>query len=204
MRPLARKLSYLCIQMNYTMEDLKNIKLTQTFMEFILHYLYFVFLKYLYFYKKIYTIGKREFILLDNGIKIDTSFIPYEYIVNCNDDNGYINLVLLKYLYFYKKIYTIGKREFILLDNGIKIDTSFIPYEYIVNCNDDNGYINLVLLAKIEEGQLVPFDAIFHFSFKSNCNSSIIKNIKSNLYYHIKYNHINLDILSYNSVKIYL
>lgn len=150
---LARKLSYLCIQMNYTMEDLKNIRLTQTFMEFILHYLYFVF---------------------------------------------------LKYLYYYKKIYTIDKKEFILFDNGIKIDTSFIPYEYIVNFHDANGYINLVLLAKIEEGQLVPFDAIFHLSFKSKCNSSIIKNIKSNLYYHIKYNNVNLDILSYNSVKISL
>jgi len=127
--------------MNYTLDDVKNIKLSQTHLEFIIHYIYFTIIRYFIKYKKIY----------DNVI---------------------------------------------LYDNGMQIDKSFIPYEYIVSINDTK----LVLLAKLEEdGTIVPCDSISSITLK---NKYLPKKIKSNLYYHLKYNDVNLDILTFKSIRV--
>jgi hypothetical protein len=131
--------------MNYTLDDIKSIKLTQTHLEFIIHYIYFTIIRYFIRYKKIY----------DNVI---------------------------------------------LYDNGIEIDKSFIPYEYIVSIRHMSDHTNLVILAKKEEdGTLVPYDSILTINLK---NKYLANKIKSNLYYHLKYNDVNLDILTFNSIKV--
>ena len=139
--PLVRKLSFLCIQMNYTIEDVKNIRLTRTLLQVLLHYLYFVFKRYLRKYKKVY-------------------------------------------------------KNLTLYDNGIEIKNSFIPYEYIVSFNDES----IILLA---DENLKPADSLIKIKLKEE-NCSLVKIIKNNMYYHLKYNKVNLEMLTYKSVKITL
>ena len=135
---LVRKLSFLSIQMNYTIEDVRNIRLTRTLLQVLLHYLYFIFKRYTK-YKKVY----KDITLYDNGIEIENSFIPYEYIVSFSDES-----IML------------------LVDKNMK-----------------------------------PADSILKLKFK-NVNNTLMKTIKNNMYYHLKYNKVNLDMLAYKSVKI--
>ena len=105
----------------------------------------------------------------------------------------------MHYLYFvfkryikYKKVY----KDLTLYDNGIEIENSFIPYEYIVSFNDES----LIVLA---DENLKPADSLLKLKFK-NVNDTLMKTIKNNMYYHLKYNKVNLDMLTYKSVKVSL
>ena len=138
---LVRKLSFLTIQMNYTIEDVRKIKLTRTIFQVFIHYLYFIFYKKYFFYKKVF-------------------------------------------------------KEMTLYDCGIEIKNSFIPYEYIVSFNDES----IILLA---DKNLKPADSLIKFKLKEE-NCSLVKIIKNNMYYHLKYNNVNLEMLTYKSVKITL
>lgn len=135
---LIRKLSFLSIQMNYTIEDVRNVRLTRTLFQVMIHYLYYIFKRYLK-YKKIY----KDIILYDNGIEIKNSFIPYEYIVSFN-------------------------------------------HESIVLLADEN---------------LKPADYLLKLNLPQETNE-LIKTIKSNMYYHLKYNEVNLDMLNFKSIKV--
>lgn len=137
---LVRRLSFLSIQMNYTIEDVRNIRLTQTLFQVMIHYLYYIFKRYLK----------------------------------------------------YKKIY----KDIILYDNGIEIKKSFIPYEYIVSFDNKS----MVLLA---DKNLNPADSLLIFNLPDETDG-LMKIIKSNMYYHLKYNEVNLDMLTFKSVKVTL
>ena len=137
---LVRKLSFLSIQMNYTIEDVRNVRLTRTLFQVIMHYLYYIFKRYLK----------------------------------------------------YKKIY----KNIILYDNGIEIKNSFIPYEYIVSFDNKS----ILLLA---DENLNPADSLLIFNLPDETDE-LIKTIKSNMYYHLKYNKVNLDMLTFKSVKVIL
>ena len=138
---LVRKLSFLSIQMNYTIEDIRKIKLTRTIFQVLIHYLYYIFKRYFIKYKKVY----KDIILYDNGIEIKKSFIPYEYIVS--------------------------------FDNK-----------------------SMVLLA---DKNLNPADSLLIFNLPDETDG-LMKIIKSNMYYHLKYNEVNLDMLTFKSVKVTL
>jgi len=130
---LERKLSFVCIPMSITESDVKKINISRSLFQVFLHYIYFVFKKFLKYRKEIFT-------------------------------------------------------DFILYENGMEIDKSFIPYEYIISFNDSS----LLLLAKKEDDKIVPFDNVLNIKFDKTFDSSIVKN---NLYYHLKYNSINVDAL---------
>ena len=137
---LVRRLSFLSIQMNYTIEDVRNIRLTQTLFQVMIHYLYYIFKRYLK----------------------------------------------------YKKVY----KDIILYDNGIEIKKSFIPYEYIVSFDNKS----MVLLA---DKNLNPADSLLIFNLPDETDG-LMKIIKSNMYYHLKYNEVNLDMLNFKSIKVTL
>jgi len=106
---------------------------------------------------------------------------------------------MIHYLYYifkrylkYKKIY----KDIILYDNGIEIKKSFIPYEYIVSFNNES----LVLLA---DKNLNPADSLLIFNLPDETDG-LMKIIKSNMYYHLKYNEVNLDMLTFKSIKVTL
>ena len=85
--------------------------------------------------------------------------------------------------------------DFTLFDNGMKIGDSFIPYEYMVTVTTDD----MIILAKKEEETLVPGDNLMKITFSKPIDPTVVQN---NLYYHLKYNDISLDILNFKSVSM--
>jgi len=103
----------------------------------------------------------------------------------------YIYYMLRKFIRYRKQLF----ESFTLYDNGMKIQDSFIPYEYLVTVSDSD----MVLLAKKdEEDKLIPCDSLVHIKFSKKINPLIVKN---NLYYHLKYNDISLEVLKYKSFR---
>jgi hypothetical protein len=106
--------------------------------------------------------------------------------------------IILHYLYsIFKKFFHYRKEifeDFVLYDNGMQIKKSFVPYEYIVFFNNKS----ILLLAKEEDENIVPADSLLKVEFRENINSNVIKN---NLYYHLKYNNVNMDVLKFKCVK---
>jgi hypothetical protein len=100
--------------------------------------------------------------------------------------------VFKKFLPRYEKRYG----PLTLCENHIKYkDDSLIPYEYILTMSD-NG---IRILAKQEEdGKLVPNDSILLLRMKMTLD--ILNELKYNLFYHLRYNEINLDVLEYKSM----
>ena len=137
---LTRKPSFICIPMDITESDIKRIQISRTYFQIILHYLYYIFKKFLNYKKQ----------LLE---------------------------------------------DFVLYDNGIKIKKSFIPYEYVISCNTTS----LLLLAKQVGEDIIPADSIIKIKFYNDIDTNIIKN---NLYYHLKYNNINMEIFKFKTIKI--
>ena len=136
-----RNPSFTCVQMSFVPSDIKRIKLPRTLVQVIIHYMYFLF--------KRYIIQYRLFLL--DGIT--------------------------------------------LYDDGMKIEDSFIPYEYLVTVDENS----MVILAKYDDDdKLVPSDNLMRLDFKKKINPKIVQN---NLYYHLKYNTVSLDVLSFKSVK---
>ncbi len=128
--------------MTFVPSDIKRIKLSRTLMQIFIHYLYFLFKRYIHYTR----------LLLD---------------------------------------------DITLYDNGMKIEDSFIPYEYMVNVSENN----MVILAKYDEkdDKLIPADNLMRLDFKKKIDPSIVQN---NLYYHLKYNHVSLDVLDFKSIKV--
>ena len=136
-----RSPSFTCVQMSFVPSDIKQIKLPRTLVQVIIHYMYFLFKKYIIQY--------RLFLL--DGIT--------------------------------------------LYDDGMKIEDSFIPYEYLVTVDENS----MVILAKYDDDdKLVPSDNLMRLDFKKKIDPKIVQN---NLYYHLKYNTVSLDVLSFKSVK---
>ena len=106
--------------------------------------------------------------------------------------------VILHYLYHLCKRYLRYQKQLLeditLFDDGMKIIDSFIPYEYLVSVSDED----MILLAKVEDEKLVPCDNLIRLNFKKRIDSNIILN---NLYYHLKYNKISLDVMGFKSIK---
>lgn len=139
---LVRKLSFLSIQMNYTIEDVRTVKLTRTIFQVFFHYIYFMIIKRYFLYRKVF----KDLTLYDDGIVIKNSFIPYEYVVSSN----------------------------------IK---------------------HIIILAKQVDQILIPFDSLLVIDL-TDMNDNVLNIMRNNIYYHLKYNMINLEILNYKSIKI--
>lgn len=82
---------------------------------------------------------------------------------------------------------------FVLYDNGMKIGDAFIPYEYMVSVTSED----MIILAKKEEETLVPGDNLMKVTFSKPIDPMVVQN---NLYYHLKYNDISLDVFNFKSV----
>ena len=91
--------------------------------------------------------------------------------------------------------------DLILYDNGMILNDLFIPYENIIQFGytDDTVYLDLFAkINKMEDNFTFSLGHnIVNVSIKSNSSIKIFKYIKSNLYYHIKYNKMNFDIVKY-------
>jgi hypothetical protein len=122
-----------------------------------------------------------------------------------------VELIKIRYnskKYFYNNIYN----HLIILDNGIRINYNFIPYENIIIYMEENDKIVMDIFAKLnpdkreDNCKLHDYDKILKLELCSDvceitisCKSvlNILLDIKRNMYYHIKYNKINQDVIGY-------
>jgi hypothetical protein len=56
-----------------------------------------------------------------------------------------------------------------------------------------------VLLAKLEGDKLTPADRLLQIKFKHPIDTEAVRN---NLFYHLKYNDVSLDVLKFKSIKV--
>ena len=89
--------------------------------------------------------------------------------------------------------------DLILYDNGMILNDLFIPYENIIQFGytDDTVYLDLFAkINKMEDNFTFSLGHnIVNISIKTKFSLKICKHIKHNLYYHIKYNKIDIDII---------
>jgi hypothetical protein len=87
-------------------------------------------------------------------------------------------------------------------DHGIKLHTFFIPYENITTFSSNAGIVELNILGSIadaEECLKVVLENDKQTTFSLNCKNGnyLVSLIKKNMYYHIRYNKINTDVINY-------
>lgn len=198
---LTRKNSFVVIDIYKEME-LENIKFVKTLK---LHKsIYQTVVDILYFYLTCYfTTVKTSF----------HKFYEYKYLEIRNYTND-INPLIFKRKYI---------NEFVINDTGICIyignEKLNIPYENIMKFNIDTkkDLLGLIVLGKIsinENSVILETNSdisevylfinnnvfnIFNISNVQNC----FNNIKKNLYYHLKYNEFNYNIMNYyNNMRL--
>jgi len=138
-----------------------------------------------------YTQSTGMFVIIDMGIdKMDIKRMKLEqsmFQIICH----YLYYIFRRYIRYQKSLVD----SFTLYDNGMKIQDSFIPYEYLIYATCDE----MVLLAKKEEDKIIPCDNLMRIKFSEKIDPKVVE---SNLYYHLKYNDISLDVLDFKSINL--
>lgn len=88
----------------------------------------------------------------------------------------------------------ITEKKVTILDKGIELWDNFIPYEYIMRFGyNEEGYAHLDILGK---------ETVTKMSFMCSDPEYMMRLIKNNMYYHIKYNSIDKNVIGrYNPKK---
>ena len=152
-------------------------------------------------------------IFLDKVYYFLTNFIKivYALVFNSNALTFFcikkieIKSVILKYN---DLNYIANKTTALLLyDNGIILNKLFIPYENIIEFERiNNDLFNITIFAKIKNEKNNCYinlgnEVITINIISNNLSYQINKYIKSNMYYHIKYNKMNSDVVKYYAKK---
>jgi len=74
---------FVVVNIGLDMNDVKHIPLERTPFQVLVHFLYSLFRRFVHYQKEILD----NLVLLDNGMLIGDSFIPYEYLVTVTTDN---------------------------------------------------------------------------------------------------------------------
>ncbi len=142
-------------------------------------------------------------------IKKETTFLTF--ILNLN-----YYFIFSYFSFFFNKVfignslilshnklsYLVNKTfKMVVSDNGILIDTVFIPYENITTFCYGAGIITLDILASIENNEKIKVnlekDKLTTISINCKNGINLVNSIKKNMYYHIRYNKINTDVMNY-------
>ena len=159
---------------------IKNLYLQKTLFDIIINFNYYLFTYYLSFIKKIFTIKYM---------------IKSVFIINYN-----------------KRIVSknINEKNYIKVkDNSIylKIDENEIniPYEYIVEYSYKKNLLVLNIFAKYENDKIILNDSFLKIILviKNDYFNNINVKIKKNMYYHLQYNKVNINVLNFEILKIY-
>jgi hypothetical protein len=92
--------------------------------------------------------------------------------------------------------------KLIITDHGIKLHNFFIPYENITIFKSNEEFIEINILGSIinENDTLkIILESNKQTTFSLNCKNGnyLVSLIKKNMYYHIRYNKINTDVMNY-------
>jgi hypothetical protein len=96
----------------------------------------------------------------------------------------------------------LGKSNIYLTDSGICIKENIIPYESVLFYNRVKNLVFLDIYSKLNEKKIVLSDDIIHVAIKSDNPAKFTEILRNYMYYHIKYNKLNSQILSYYCKKI--
>ena len=106
-------------------------------------------------------------------------------------------------IYFVEKnqeeIVLYEKRTIFLYDKGFFIDSFLIPYEYIVSFSDHGGICEHDIFATIDKNdfKIILGDGLLKLIVEMDYPRDFCKDIKINMYYHIKYNKINEEVFDH-------
>ena len=96
----------------------------------------------------------------------------------------------------------LTSNKLLIFDNGIKLYNFFIPYESILQFGNIDDRVYFTIFGKIEFGEKILKITLdkskVHITFKAKNNkcSVFIRNaVKWNMYYHIKYNKMNKQLI---------
>ena len=149
---------------------------------------------------------KQAMDLAIEKIKKDTTI--FTFIINFN-----YYLLFSYFSYFFKSTFYVNSMMFIhkdlsylvqkplcitVHDNGIQILTNFIPYENISIFGYTAGIVDLDILGSIDSKLKLELNNN-KTRISINClnGTKLINLIKKNMYYHIRYNKINTEVISF-------
>jgi hypothetical protein len=96
----------------------------------------------------------------------------------------------------------LGKSNIYLTDSGICIKESVIPYESVLFYNTIKNLVFLDIYSKLNEKKIVLSDDIIRIAIKFDKPEKFTEMLRNYMYYHIKYNKLNSQVLSYYCKKI--
>ena len=106
---------------------------------------------------------------------------------------NYCKVVPVKSIKYNNLVYFC--KTILIKSNGIELNNFHIPYENILTFKRENNDIILFIFAKISE-TLELSSTICEINIEcEKINDDIIDDIKRNMYYHIKYNKINENVI---------
>jgi hypothetical protein len=143
-------------------------------------------------------------------IKKETSI--FTYLINLN-----YYFIFSYFSFFFKSLFIVNSLIFsnekvsylvkkplnlFVTDKGIKIHNFFIPYEHITIFGYGAGIVDLEILGSIIENSetlKVVLENDKKTKISMNClnGPKLLNLIKKNMYYHIRYNKINTDVITY-------
>jgi len=140
------------------------------------------------------------------------------YYIFCKCILSYVHIKnIYSKVYTIKKIYINSENEQLIIEHpltlkitdcGIHVHTFFIPYEYIIKFNkfDDDIYMEVFASIIKNNDNTVQLEIKkevlkIYMKFDKSFISDILKNIKKNMYYHIKYNKIDVSVIDYFDKK---
>jgi len=90
-----------------------------------------------------------------------------------------------------------------LYDSGIYISlfSIFIPYEYILYVEQQNKNFIFYIMGKLHNNSIELCDSSLKLEFKIKECVNLLNLLKSNIYYHIKYNNVNNSVLNFKNYK---
>jgi hypothetical protein len=141
-------------------------------------------------------------------IKKETSFFTFFINLNYYFIFSYFNFLFKStfiasslIINFDKTNYLVKKPvQIVVLDNGIKIHNNFVPYENVVIFKYLAGIVNIEILGSVNKDLKFELDSSGNkINISVNCinGMNLVKLIKKNMYYHIRYNKINTEVINY-------
>lgn len=191
------KEDYIIIPIMSTDFDYKNIKLNITNYDKIKYYLYYNILSFLsikifrYLLNIINYVSCNTIILYPELHFLNNTYNIYKYVIYDNNTKEIKEVEIDQRL-----------SELRIYDNGIKIIDDIIPYENLISyAVIDKNLLSLNLFAKYTDDNLILNDSLISVYLIINKSNNILKEIKNNIDYHIKYGKINIDIFNYKMFK---
>ena len=96
----------------------------------------------------------------------------------------------------------LGKSDIYLTDSALCIKENEIPYESIVFSKKVRGYVFLDVFSSLDKNKIVLSEDIIHICIQLDKPDIFLLTLKFYMFYHIKYNKLNQQILSYYCKKL--